>query len=93
MNLVKTQRSYNNHFTKVKYSMFQDSNTHQSFLINERNNDTIRNFVLCAHNDITYKFQDGTILEIPRGEFLEISTDNPPTHKKYTGIQKRFTKI
>lgn len=91
--LIRTQRNYTEFWTGKNYAMYQNSDSHENILINENNGDKIRNFLCAAFNSITYKFWDKSELTLSVGQFLEYDKMNPPIAKKFTGIQKRFSKI
>jgi hypothetical protein len=91
--LVKTQRSYTEFWTGKNYAMFQYSDSHVNILVNEITGDKIRGFICAAFNSITYKFWDKSEITLSVGQFLEYDKMNPPIAKKFTGIQKRFSKL
>jgi hypothetical protein len=91
--LVKTQRSYTEFYTGKNYAMFQNSDSHANILVNEQSGDKIRSFICAAFNSITYQFSDKSEITLSVGQFLEWDKMNPPKAKKFTGIQKRFSKL
>ncbi len=88
-----SQRIYTNVETNEKFRMYVDDTNHSLDLRNEKNGKIITLFYCAAFNGITLKFKDKSILELNAGEFIETDFAKIPTHKKYTGIQKKFTKI
>ena len=91
--LTKTKRSYTEFWTNYTFNMYQNSDTHELFLINEITGENVSNFICAAFNSITYKFYDKSELTLNVGQFIRYNKLNPPIAKKFTGIQKRFTKI
>ena len=91
-NLLKTQRYYNEFWTNEKFNMYQNSDSHELFLINETTGENIKNFICSAFTVTTYKFWDKSEITLSVGQFLKIDKLNPPIAKKFTGLQKRFVK-
>lgn len=91
-----TQRTYYNKLTGELFRMYHSDTTGKNMLINIDTGYSISSgYLIAGHNDITYKLNTGKVIDLKRGEFypLQISTGEVPTYKKFTGIQKRFTKI
>jgi len=86
----KTKRYYYEFWSKEKYNMFQNSDTHELSLVNEKTGEVLKNFYCCAFNATTLKFWDKSEIQLPQGEFLILNKLNPIIAKKFTGLQKRF---
>jgi len=88
-----TQRIYTNIETNESFRMYHDNITGTNDLRNESNGQIITCFYCAAFNGITLKFKDNSVVTLNAGEFIETNFAKMPTHKKFTGLQKRFSKI
>ena len=88
-----TQRTYYNKLTGELFRMYHNSDTGKSYLLNEYTGRKITcNYLICAFNGQTFKLNTGRIIELLAGEFYPLAKGEICTHKKFTGIQKRFVK-
>ena len=95
----ETNRTYNCSNTKEEYSLFHSKKTGGFRLIKTVGNENykfpkgteINGFEIRAY-DVAYRFKDGKIVNVKNGEFLHLDDENPYTHYKILGINKKFIK-
>ena len=100
-NLQKTQRTFVDIETKKRFSLYQDADTKELSLIYDTSKDssdmangtTVNGWYIAAHNAITIKLNNKKIVSLPSGYFYNLKESEEVTHKKFTGLQKRFTKV
>ena len=102
-NLIKTNRTFTDIETNKIFSLYQDSDTKNFKLIYDNsdvqksndlaNGTTVNGWYLSAHTGVTIKLNNKKEVVIPSGYFYNFKENEKATHKKYTGLQKRFTKI
>ena len=93
-NLTPSQRIYTDHHSGLKFRMYVNNDTHEKVLINEATGCQLREFYAAAFNGIDYKFKDGSIITLNVGEFFTPHcTTGRPISKRFSSIQKRFSKI
>lgn len=89
-----TQRTYYNKLTGDLFRMYHSNITGTNYLMNEETGHIIKSSVLiAAFNAQTFKLSNGKIIELKQGEFYPLACCEIATHKKFTGLQKRFVKI
>jgi len=88
-----TQRIYTNIETKERFRLFHDDITGSNDLRNELTGKIITCFYCAAFNGIDLKMKNGKIITLNAGEFMEVDFINIPIQKRYSGLQKRFSKL
>lgn len=96
-NYYQTNRQYKCVLTNEFYTLFRHKTKHSWLLRKTKENATfdyplgteVNGFEIRAY-DILYKFKDKSTLLVNKGCFLPINIDNPYTHYKRIGLDKRF---
>lgn len=97
---TKTQRSYRDIETNLKFDLYVHPDTHNFRLIldeNENNNicakgTEINGFYICSFTDCEIKINNKRVIKLPYGTFYCLKEGENITHKKFAGF-KNFTKV
>lgn len=88
--MTKTQRSYTDKETGIRYDMYQDQ-ADRLRLIDKQGNEC-NGFYCCAFTDCTIKLNTGKQVKLSMGEFYSYKEGETATHRKFF-IEPRFRKL
>lgn len=96
--LHKTNRIYTDVETGLKWTLFQDSDTHNFKLCSEYTEgdkpaymSEVNGFYISAHTPVTIKINNTKVIDLSTSQFYNLKEGEIITHKKFAGF-KKFTR-
>jgi hypothetical protein len=91
-NLIKSNRSYTDVNSNVKYDVYTDEFTHQLYFIDKEGNELKKPYYACAFDSVTIKLNTGKTIDMSFNDMYVCKKGEKVVSRRFAGFNK-FSKL